>query len=145
MNSLELERRLIEAINAHDLHRVLDCYSPDAVLVAPSGTMEGHEQIAWLYEQYFKAFPDFKKTVWLEVPCEDPVVAEWTLTGTHTGPFLLPDGREVEETGRRITVRGACMAYVANEKIITQRDYFDQLELYSQLGFGLTELDLPGT
>lgn len=143
MNSWETKRRLLEAINAHDLHRVLDCYSPDAVLVSPTGTLEGHEQIAWLYEQYFKGFSEFKKTIWLVAPCEDPVVAEWTLTGTHTGPFLLPDGREVEGTGRRIIIRGACMAYVANSKIITQRDYFDQLELYSQLGFGLDDLRHP--
>jgi predicted ester cyclase len=136
-----IKHRLTEAINAHDLDRVLGYYSPDAVCVTPAGIAEGQEQIAWFYEQFFQGFPDFRQTPWLEVDCDDPVVTEWTLTGTHLGPFLLPDGREVQGTGRRITVRASCAFHIANGLIVTHRKYFDQLELYSQLGFGLTELD----
>ncbi|GAA4560516.1 ester cyclase [Planotetraspora kaengkrachanensis] len=135
----DLKHQLGEAINAHDLHRVLDCYSPDAVYVTPSGVLEGHEQIAWHYEQLFKGFSDLHLTPWFELgDCDNPVVTEWTVTGTHTGPLLLPDGRELEATGRRITVRSTCSAFVANDKIETHREYFDQLELYSQLGLSLT-------
>jgi predicted ester cyclase len=139
--SWELKDRLSEAINAHDLHQLLQYYSPDAALVTPMGVAEGHEQIAWFYEQFFKGFPDLRKTAWLEVACGDPVVTEWTVTGTHTGPFLLPEGREVQGTGRRITIRTSCAYHVDNGVIVAQREYYDQLELYSQLGFGLTELD----
>ena len=139
----EITHRLVEAINAHDLHRVLECYSPDAVLVTPAGLAEGHEQIAWFYEDFFEGFPDFHQTAWFEGAGDDPVSTEWTLTGTHTGPFLLPDGSVMEGTGRHVTVRASCTAHVTNGKIITHREYFDQLELYSQLGFGLAELDLP--
>ncbi|WP_329086664.1 MULTISPECIES: ester cyclase [unclassified Streptosporangium] len=141
-NAWQIKRRLSEAVNTHDLHRVLGFYSPDAVLVSPTGIAEGHEQIAWVYEQLFKGFPDLHQTIWMEVPCDDPVVAEWTFTGTHTGSFLLPDGREAEGTERRIIVRGSCVSYVADDMIITHREYFDQLEMYSQLGFGLARLDL---
>ncbi|GAA0980310.1 hypothetical protein GCM10009555_046520 [Acrocarpospora macrocephala] len=138
----DLKRQLKNAINAHDLQRVLDCYSPDAVYVAPSGIAEGHEEIAWHYEQYFKGFPDFHATAWLELAeCAIPAVTEWTYTGTHTGPFLLPDGHVIERTGHRITVRASCAAHIEDGKIITHREYYDQLELYSQLGFGLTELN----
>jgi ketosteroid isomerase-like protein len=143
-SSWEIKHRLGEAINAHDLKRVLECYHPDAVLVTPAGVAEGHDQIAWIYEQFFKSFPDWRQTPWFEVDCDDPAVSEGTITGTHTGPFLLPDGRELEGTGRRITVRASCVGYVENDKILTHREYWDQLELYSQLGFGLAELDLPG-
>jgi uncharacterized protein (TIGR02246 family) len=139
--SWEIKHRLFEAINAHDLHRVLERYSPDAVLVTPVGVAEGREQIAWFYELFFQGFPDFHQTAWFEADCDDPAITEWTLTGTHTGPFLLPDGRVMEGTGRRVTIRASCAAHVENGKIITHREYFDQLELYSQLGFGLTELD----
>ncbi|MEU4539185.1 ester cyclase [Streptosporangium sp. NPDC023825] len=139
----ELKDRLSEAINAHDLYQLLQHYSPDAVLISPMGMAEGQEQIAWFYEQFFKAFPDFHKTAWLEVAHGDPVVTEWTVTGTHMGPLLIPGGREVEGTGRRITMRASCAYHVANGVIIAQREYYDQLELYSQLGFGLIELDRP--
>lgn len=137
----DLKHRLGEAINAHDLQGVLDCYSPDAVYVAPPGMAEGHEQIAWLYEQLFIGFPDLHLTPWFELcDWENPAVTEWTMTGTHTGPFSLPDGRELAGTGRRISVRTTCSTFVENGKIKTHREYYDQLELYGQLGFGLKEL-----
>jgi ketosteroid isomerase-like protein len=140
----ELKHRLDDAINAHDLAGILACYSEDAVYVGPTGVAEGHDQIGWLYEQLFKAFPDFHTTAWFEIEdCNNPTVTEWTYTGTHTGPILLPDGREVKGTGRRITLRAICAAYTENDKITTHREYYDQLEMYSQLGFGLTEL-APG-
>ncbi|MFC4535741.1 ester cyclase [Sphaerisporangium dianthi] len=137
-----IKHRLCDATNAHALDRILDCYSRDAVLVTPSGTMEGHEQIAWLYEQFFRGFPDFHLTAWFEAAdCDNPAITEWTVTGTHEGPLLLPDGRELQATGRRVIYRATCSSFVENGKITTHREYYDQLELYSQLGFGLKELD----
>ncbi|WP_084369534.1 ester cyclase [Microbispora sp. ATCC PTA-5024] len=137
----DLKHRLGDAINAHDIQGVLDCYSPDAVYVAPAGVAEGHEQIAWFYEQFFTAFADFHATAWFELgDCDNPAVTEWTYTGTHTGPILLPDGREIGPTGRHVSLRATCSTYVENGKITTHREYFDQLELYTQLGFGLTDL-----
>ncbi|MGP4104636.1 ester cyclase [Nonomuraea sp. KM90] len=139
----EIKHRLYRAINAHDVSAVLDNYTPEAVFVAPSGVLEGHEQIAWFWEQLFKAFPDLQQTPWLEVACDDPAVTEWTLTGTHQGPFFLPNGRELEATGRRVAIRGSCIAHVAHGKIVTHREYFDQLELYCQLGFGMPDVCDP--
>jgi steroid delta-isomerase-like uncharacterized protein len=138
----DLKHHLSDAINSHDLHQVLQYYSPDAVYVSPAGVAEGHEQIAWVYEQFFKGFPDLHLTAWFEVEDSDnPAVTEWTITGTHTGPFLLPDGREVEGTGRHIVLRATCSTFVHNGKICTHREYYDQLELFTQLGFGLTKLN----
>ncbi|MFC4587908.1 ester cyclase [Sphaerisporangium corydalis] len=137
--SWDIKHDLCDAINAHDLDRVLEFYAPDAVYVAPAGVAEGREQISWLYEQFFRGFPDLHLTAWYEVECDNPAVTEWTITGTHRGPFLLPDGREVEGTGRPITLRATCLSHIEDGKISTHREYFDQLELYTQLGFGLTE------
>ncbi|GAA3844592.1 hypothetical protein GCM10022226_79690 [Sphaerisporangium flaviroseum] len=138
----DLKHRLTDAVNAHDLRRVLDCYSPDAVYVTPAGVAEGHDQIAWFYEQFFKAFDDFHETAWFELgDCDNPSVTEWTYTGTHTGPFLRPDGREIGPTGCHVTIRATCACHVEGGKITTHREYYDQLELYSQLGLGLTELN----
>ncbi|MDH2424613.1 ester cyclase [Sphaerisporangium sp. TRM90804] len=138
----DVKHRLSDAVNVHDLRAVLACYHPDAVYVTPAGVAEGHDQIAWFYEQVWQAFPDFHLTAWFEAAqCDNPAITEWTYTGTNTGPLLLPDGREFGPTGRRITVRATCGAHVEGDRIATHREYYDQLELYSQLGFGLTELE----
>ncbi|MEO3812713.1 ester cyclase [Sphaerisporangium sp. B11E5] len=136
----DIKHDLCDAINAHDLDRVLDHYSPDAVYVSPMGVAEGREQIAWLYDQFFTGFPDLRLTSWFEVAdSENPAVTEWTITGTHTGPFYLPDGREVTEMGQHIALRATCSTFVEDGKIRTHREYYDQLELYTQLGFRLYE------
>ncbi|MBC6458931.1 ester cyclase [Actinomadura sp. HBU206391] len=138
----EVKERLFRALNAHDLSGVLECYSPDAVLVSPAGIAEGRDQIAWYYEHFLVAFADYRITAWQHLPCGDTVldiaVNEWTISGTHTGPFILPDGRTAEATGRKIAVRGAGLCAIENGEVVTNREYYDQLELYTQLGFGLT-------
>ncbi|MET8142830.1 ester cyclase [Sphaerisporangium sp. NPDC005288] len=141
----EVKRGLADALNDHDVSRMLELFTEDAVLVSPVGVAEGHEQIAWVYEQFFQGFPDLHLEVWYEATSTDrPMMVEWTGTGTHTGPFLLPDGRELEPTGRRITLRGTCASFVEDGKIVTHREYFDQLELYTQLGLRLSTDDPAG-
>ncbi|MFC4534877.1 ester cyclase [Sphaerisporangium dianthi] len=129
-----LKDKLLEAFNAHDLDRVLQCHSRDGVLVTPEGVAEGHDQIASFYEEVFKGFPDLRMTIWHTVSCADPAVTEWMLTGTHDGPLALPGGGVLDGTGRPVAVRGTSTCSVGNDKIITHRIYYDQLELYSQLG-----------
>ncbi|MBO4275567.1 ester cyclase [Microbispora triticiradicis] len=134
----ETKRGLADALNDHDVHRLVDLFTEDAVFVSPVGLMEGREQIGWFFEQFFQGFPDLHLAVWYEATGTDnPLMVEWTVTGTHAGPFLLPDGRELDATGRRITLRGSCASFVENGKIATHREYFDQLELYTQLGLHL--------
>ncbi|MET8139986.1 hypothetical protein ABZU32_06725 [Sphaerisporangium sp. NPDC005288] len=40
----------------------------------------------------------------------------------------------LDGTGRPVAVRGTSNCSVGNDKIITHRIYYDQLELFSQLG-----------
>lgn len=61
------------------------------------------------------------------------------MTGTHLGPLLLPGGSMLEATGQRIAVRGAGLCTIENGLIVSDRDYYDQLELFSQLGLCLPE------
>ncbi|MFC0865004.1 ester cyclase [Sphaerimonospora cavernae] len=128
---------VLGALNDHDVERALRHFSSDAVLVSPIGVAEGHGEIAWYFEHLIKGFPDLGITVWHKVTCEDPMFTEWTMTGTHTGPFLLPRGEVLDGTGRRIAVRGCGACAVEDGLVITYRDYFDQLELYVQLGLSL--------
>ncbi|MEO3860594.1 nuclear transport factor 2 family protein [Acrocarpospora sp. B8E8] len=70
----DLEHRLADAVNAHALPEVFSRYSPDAVYVSPSGIAQGHDEIGWVYQQLFRAFPDFHMAAWFEVgDCDNPL------------------------------------------------------------------------
>ncbi|GAA1273595.1 hypothetical protein Psi02_04630 [Planotetraspora silvatica] len=134
---------MIGALNDHDLEVTKQCFAPDAVYVGPVGTAEGREQIGWYFEHLLEAFPDLQLTPWCKVPVCDPAVSavsEYVMTGTHLGPFLLPGGAALKATGRRIAVRAAGMCTIENGLIISDREYYDQLELLSQLGLRVPEV-----
>jgi hypothetical protein len=126
--------RLVAAINDHDLEAVTRCYSPQAVGVGPQGMAEGREELASFHTLVWEGFPDVHLSVWEEVACDDAVIIEASVTGTHLGPFLLPGGELLEPTGRSISVRYCWVFTVDEDGIIAQRVYYDQLELYTGLG-----------
>jgi ketosteroid isomerase-like protein len=56
------------------------------------------------------------------------------VVGTHTGPLESHDGQSIPATGRRVRLRMADAATVADGVVTSHRFYFDQLELLGQLG-----------
>jgi hypothetical protein len=61
------------------------------------------------------------------------VALQWTLSGTHTGPFLMPGGEVLEPTGQRVAVRGCSVRTMENGLILTDSVYYDQLELLARI------------
>ena len=59
----------------------------------------------------------------------DRIVARWTATMTHTGPFL-----KIGPTGRQATVTGTTIVKIANGRIVEGWDNWDQLGLLVQIG-----------
>jgi hypothetical protein len=133
----QLKDKIIEAFNEHDVEGILQHYAHDAILVSPAGIAEGREQIGWYYAHLFEGFPDLKFTAWNKPVLDDPAVTEYMLTGTHGGPFLIADGSVLQATGRHIAVRGVAVGSIENGLVITDREYYDQLELYTQLGLSI--------
>ncbi|WP_432925603.1 ester cyclase [Microbispora sp. CA-135349] len=109
-------------------------FDPGCALVSPEGTADGREEIASVVMRFFTAFPDYRRSVWRTIDVGDCAVNEVTLTGTHKGPLLLPDGEEAQATGRRIYVRCCEVITLENGLVVGYQVYFDQLELLAQLG-----------
>jgi len=64
----------------------------------------------------------------------DAAAIEYTSAGTQSGPFPLPDG-ELPPTNRAITIDAVGIAtFDGNGRIKTQHEYFDQVDMLSQLG-----------
>ena len=133
-NDQEVTDELVAAFNAHDFETAAGFFGPRAIYVCPGGIAEGREEIASYFALYVEGFPDIKITPHSGTSCEDLVVIEWTVTGTHTGPFLLPTGGAVQATGRRVAVRGCDIRTMEDGLIASQRVYYDQLEMLTQLG-----------
>ena len=68
----------------------------------------------------------------------DHVVEQARYVGTHTGPLRDPSGREIPATGKPFDFRFVGIFRVEAGTIRSIRIYYDQLELFMQLGL------LPG-
>lgn len=75
------------------------------------------------------AFPDIHVTIHDTLAQGDEVVARWSATMTHTGPFL-----GIAATGRKATVTGMSIQRIVEGKIVEGWDNWDQLGLLVQIG-----------
>jgi len=91
---------------------------------------QGSDSFRQIISSFRTAFPDIHLTIDDEIFTADKVVHRWTLTGTHTGPFmggLPPTGKKVEFTGTTIV-------QMKDGRIAARWSNLDMLRLLQQLG-----------
>ena len=131
---LQVAAANVAALNAHDAVRLRETYADDAVLEAPGPVrLEGADQATEYTMNWLRAFPDARQTIANEFSAGEWVVQEFTMAGTHTGTLESPDG-DIPPTNRRAQGRGVQIQRIAGGKIVEERVYFDQLEIFTQLG-----------
>ena len=130
----ELLDRYVERYNAGDLDGVMDLYAEDAVQNMPDGSFEGRSAIRERLAQELDGFPDVTHTVRSFVEQGDAFADEWTFAGTHTGPFPLPDGRQLPPTRKRVEIRGMEVVVLRDGKVIVNTLYYDNMAVLVQLG-----------
>jgi steroid delta-isomerase-like uncharacterized protein len=126
--------RYVERYNASDLDGVMNLYAEDAVQVMPDGTYEGWSAVRDRLAQEMNGFTELNHTVRSFVEQGELFADEWTFVGTRTGPFRLPDGRELPPTGRRVEIRGMEVVRVRDGKIVLNSLYYDNVASLAQLG-----------
>jgi steroid delta-isomerase-like uncharacterized protein len=89
----------------------------------------GREGFTRQWRQWQAAFSDLHFEIEEMVAEGDTVVARWTLTGTHTGPFL-----GLAPTGRAIRVGGMSMDHLRDGVLVCGFDGWDALGMRQQLG-----------
>lgn len=79
----------VDAYNARDLDRFLECYSPDAVIEDGSGRvlMRGRETMRGAYRQLFAQSPDLHCQIRQRICVGPYVVDEEVITGFHLAGF----------------------------------------------------------
>ncbi|GAB3141862.1 nuclear transport factor 2 family protein [Microbispora hainanensis] len=135
--------RYFSAYNAHDLDAVMGCFCLKPTAVGPGGPVEGRSEVASYHTVIWSAFPDLHVTVLRKI-VEGEVAAVTTVgTGRHTGPFPLTTSEMLHGSWRYVSVRCGWFFTVQDGLIVDQQIFFDQLELYLQLGLPLSRLGLP--
>ena len=127
--------RYVERYNAGDLDAVMDLYAEDATQLMPDGIFEGRSAIRERLAQELNAFSDIAHRVESFIEQGDAFADEWTFVGTHTGPFVLPDGSHLPPTGKRVELRGMEFCRVGDDgKLVVDNLYYDNTTAALQLG-----------
>jgi steroid delta-isomerase-like uncharacterized protein len=130
----ELLDLYVERYNAGDLDGVMELYAEDAVQNMPDGSFEGRRAIRERLAQELNAFSDVNHTVRSFVEQGDAFCDEWTFAGTHSAPLLLPDGRELAPTGKRVEIAGMECCQMRDGRLMVDTLYYDNLSVLAQLG-----------
>ncbi|MDQ3787897.1 MAG: ester cyclase [Actinomycetota bacterium] len=133
----DLIRRHFEAIEAGNYELLLDLLQPDCELVAAGLTVRGRDNFLRAMrsqgEALKQAFPDLKYEIRDLVQCDDTIVCETLLTGTHSRSLRHPAG-EIKNTNKSIRVEGCDYVKVVDGKVASWHSYSDSLALLTQLG-----------
>jgi steroid delta-isomerase-like uncharacterized protein len=131
----------IERWNDNDREGWATLYTEDVIYEGPGGSRISG--LADLKEKYFDALltaaPDRGSRDVLLIAEGNHVVEQARYTGTHTGTWRSPDGAEVPATGKTLDFPFVGVFRVDNGKISAIRIFYDQIEVFTQLGL------MPGT
>jgi predicted ester cyclase len=140
----DVVRRVIDAVNAHDLNALRSRYAADARTRRPGWPQEADvDYLLASYEMDFACVPDIRFEPLVSTADGARIVTELRIMGTNTGPTVLGDfgkavlGRDVEAvppTGRPIDLPAAVVHEVSNGKVIAERQYWGLLEFLVQVG-----------
>jgi hypothetical protein len=125
-------RRLLAALNAHDLDAFVECFASDYRSdqpAHPDRTFEGREQVRENWTSVFAGIPDFQAELLTSGLLEDTVeIGEWRWRGTHI------DGTRFEMRG--VTVLGIEGAHIAWGRLymeVVERDGADIDEMVREV------------
>jgi len=127
--------RGLQAWRVRDAEAFGECYAEDATIVAPGGAeLRGPNGAKQFLAMWADGVPDNEITVTHEYVSGSVVVHEAVFSGTHTGGLLSPNGQVIAATGRSLSAPFVEIFEVDGDRITSDRLYFDQLELLTQLG-----------
>ena len=133
-------REHADAENRHEFDVALDSFHHPRYELMPLGeVIDGAEAVAAYYRETRDAFPDQRNRVISVQHADDVVLMEIELTGTHLGAF-----RGLPPTGRSFSCRMAAIFEFEEDRLVSERVYFDQATIMRQLGVAHDPLTLTG-
>ena len=100
---------------------------------ADMGDSKGPEGVKKFVKWVYTAYPDFKVSFDKQFELKDRTVTLWSATGTNDGPL----GENMPATGKKVSFTGLAMQVIENGKITEEWIYYNQLPIYTQMGYEL--------
>jgi len=116
-------------INEGKINLLDSAFSPDIVLHTAPNEIHGIDSAKAYYQNYITGFSNRQFIVKNIFGQGDQLVKYWVFKGTHTGDFF-----GIKATGKKVSVEGSTITRIVNGKIMEERDFFDNLEMFQQLG-----------
>ncbi|MFC2161930.1 ester cyclase [Acidobacteriota bacterium] len=130
----ELAHKWLEAWNNADFEAFDELLAPGFALYYPSRNTEpiSREETVKMGKMLKKSFPDISWSLEELIVTENKAVFRLIERGTHEGEFL-----GIPATGNKHEMSAIWISRIDNGKIVEQREDFDMLGLYQQLGMEL--------
>jgi steroid delta-isomerase-like uncharacterized protein len=134
----EVEQRNLRAVadvlqfwNTGDIDGILTFYVDEIVWrnVALDETYRGKSEVRGFLTRLFSAIPDLQFTVDYKIARADNVSEQWTVAGTHLGPFM-----GIPPTGRPVEIRALSMVTMRAGKFLRDEFYWDTGAVMRQMG-----------
>jgi ketosteroid isomerase-like protein len=119
--SVNVIEELVAATNAHDLDRLVDCFSPSYVNVTPAHPargFSGREQVRRNWTSIFAAVPDIVTRVIASAATNGQLWTEWEMSGTR-------------RDGTAHAMAGVIIFGVEQDRIVSARFYLEPVETLS--------------
>lgn len=133
-NSENIVRQYHEALNSHDYDKIRQLLHPQYSHTDNDGNRrEGPQGGIEFLTMIFNAFPDWRMNVKNIKSTGDITVTEFTAEGTQKGVFM-----DVNPTNRRVAVPVCGVIEIKDNKLYSERDYWDNAAVMQQLGIKMT-------
>ena len=104
-------------------------FTKDVVMHASPADIVGIDNARAYYAGYLTGFSKITFTIKDVFAQGDKLVKYWNFKGTHTGNFF-----GIPPTGKTVSLDGTTLVRMSNGKIAEERDFFDNMDLMTQLG-----------
>jgi len=136
----EINRRIVEALNARDYDALDQWFAPDVLAHHPYGPpMQGRDEMKRFMKMARVAFPDLRLSTHEMVGEGDTLITKYVAEGTHQGDYM-----GVPASGKPVRFAGVQILRFANGKIVDDWEIWDQLGMMQQMGLLPAPTSPPG-
>jgi len=119
-----------EIVNKRKLNEFNDSnFTKDVVMHTSPKDIVGIDSARAYYANFLTGFSEIIFTIKDVFGQGDKLVKYWNFKGKHTGVFF-----GIPPTGKTISLDGTTLVRMSNGKIAEERDFFDNIDLMTQLG-----------